>query len=511
MFNLKATNVAIASVNVTSGAWSGRGVVSVQMLSSVLYRVTLEDDIPSAQDIAVVGVDGYAVSSPGVLDLSLSSPRDFSFYVARTLLLAVGVIGGGGAPPPTAQTAWFVNALTGSDTNPGTAAAPLRTVAEWHRRIGDGPIVVSMTVTLQTDIAEDLNLLNLTFGPNLVQPFLPVTLGGSVTFQGAPSTVLRSGTFTAVQLEVPGPGFPVDATITDAALPGVSWSDSGPAGSSLVNRVIVLIDRPFVGLFQPFGWVALDKGAKVARHSPFLDFSIFDQTPPLVGERYEVRRLTRWTGSIRVACDGGAGFPGSTTFQMLDLVTDTNNDLFVASGGVVFLAECSCTGFDVVASAGSQQFSPQGCFFDASTRVRANDANLSMDACLIKRIVELERSRANFGVENMFQGGTGLVARQGAFVTTFAFPGYTLSFFDLADAITLQPGTTADLQGVAWGTGVTNTGIKINSVASCVFNPALPPNIQTPGREVDAGGILALYGATFVNPGNHAIVTPRAF
>src|SRR3972149_5087 len=104
MFNLKSTNVALASVNVVAGTWAGRGVVSVQMLSSVLYRVTLEDDIPSAVDVAIVGVDGYAVSSPGVLDLSLSTPRDFSFFVARTLQLAVGVVGGGGAPPPAAQT-----------------------------------------------------------------------------------------------------------------------------------------------------------------------------------------------------------------------------------------------------------------------------------------------------------------------------------------------------------------------------------------------------------------------
>jgi hypothetical protein len=513
VFNLKSTNIALVSVNVTTGNWTGRGVASVERLSSVLYRVTLEDDVGLLSEIAVFGVDGYTLFAPGVLDLSLSSSRDFSAYVARTLLPAVGVTGSASPTPPAAQADWFINALTGSDSAAGSAAAPLRTLGEWHRRVGEGPIVVDMVVTLQTDITEDLNLLNLQFGPNLVQPFLPITVAGSVTIQGSTPVVLRSGTFTAVQLEVPGPGFPVDATITDAALPGVSWSDSGPAGSSLVDRRIVLIDRPVTSGFQPFGWVALDQGAKVARHSPFLDFATFAQTPPLVGERYEVQQLTRWTGSIHYAGNGGAGFSGSLSLLSLELVTDINNALLTVTEGVLFPVGCSCAGFEVVNYA--RQMSPIGCFFDSLTRVRANAGTLTLDACLLKLVLEVGGALVDFGVESMFQGGLGLTAFAGSDVRTQV--GESVSFFDMPVGITVQPDGQVDLQGIAWGTGVTGPttiGIRINALGSVLFNPAALPNIQTPATEVDVGGTpstYALLGVGVVNATNHAIITQRVF
>lgn len=510
MFNLKSTNIALVSVNVT-GNWTGRGVASVERLSSVLYRVTLEDDVGLLSEIAVFGVDGYTLFAPGVLDLSLSSSRDFSAYVARTLLPAVGVTGSASPTPPAAQPEWFINAATGSDTNAGTAGAPLRTLGEWHRRIGEGPIVVTMIVTLQTDIAEDLNLLNLTYGPNLVQPFLPITVSGSLTIQGTTPVALRTGTFTAVQVE--NPAAPLDATITDAALPGVSWSDSGPGGSSLVDRRIVLIDRPMTSGFQPFGWLALDKGAKVARHSPFMDFATFTQTAPLVGERYEVQQLTKLTGSIHYAGEGGAGFPGALNLLSLELVTDFNNAVFTMSAGTCFPVGCSFAGFEV--SNFARQLSPIGCFFDPLTRLRASDGILTLDACLLKLILEVEHADVVLGVESMFQGGLGLNALANGAVRTQA--GESVSFFDMPVGITVQPGGQVDLQGIAWGTGVTGPGtigIRINALGSVLFNPAALPNIQAPATEVDVGGTPVLYaalGAGVVNATNHAIITQRVF
>src|SRR3972149_168735 len=95
-----------------------------------------------------------------------------------------------------AQTDWFIDAVSGNDRAIGSLAAPLRSLGEWRKRIGDGPIVVNMVVTPLTDVVEALDLPGIRFGTNLVQPFLPFVLPGTLLVQGTTPTVLHQGTFT---------------------------------------------------------------------------------------------------------------------------------------------------------------------------------------------------------------------------------------------------------------------------------------------------------------------------
>lgn len=200
---------------------------------------------------------------------------------------------------PLAQADWFVNALTGDDANDGaTSATALRTFAEWSSRIGGGRATVAMTVDIETDLTEDEFVIDGTF---------PLTL----TVRGT-RTVLRSGTISAVQdwdLSLS----PIDeGQITDATLPA-DWVDSGPGGTSLIGKMIVLTSGAGAGAQ---GWLLKDLGAKVARTSRLLNTATFGVADPVVTDGYDVVDLTALNGTV-VVDHGAAAGSGSVILRDL--------------------------------------------------------------------------------------------------------------------------------------------------------------------------------------------------
>jgi hypothetical protein len=101
----------------------------------------------------------------------------------------------GNARAALAQTSWTINALAGSDDNPGTADAPLATNGEVFRRIGpnSGPLAVAVAVEIQASTPDSDPWIWL---PDLQDAFDP---SAYLTIQGVAVAVATAtiGTFTA--------------------------------------------------------------------------------------------------------------------------------------------------------------------------------------------------------------------------------------------------------------------------------------------------------------------------
>ncbi len=183
---------------------------------------------------------------------------------------------GGGSGNALAQADWYIDPVSGDDRNDGaTASTALKTWAEWAERMGVGIASVAMTVNILNDLSEPFYILRAAF------PF-------GCTIKGQ-RTVLHSGTLTSVTTA--SPTTPTDGTITDTGLPGASWSDSGPGGSSLV-RMLVMTGGPQAGYAGP---IAADLGGKVARYGQLFEAGTFARGEP-TADTYDVVSGTTISG-----------------------------------------------------------------------------------------------------------------------------------------------------------------------------------------------------------------------
>ena len=131
------------------------------------------------------------------------------------------------ADPSWAQQAnWYINALTGKDTNDGsTALLALKTWAEFRRRMQFQTIVKNVVVHVMSDLPEVLDLDLFAKGNDSAEY--------SFSVQGDPSafTALYSGTLDSTVTMVPTTNTPPAITVAGI----VDWNTAGPAGTSLIG------------------------------------------------------------------------------------------------------------------------------------------------------------------------------------------------------------------------------------------------------------------------------------
>lgn len=142
------------------------------------------------------------------------------------------------------QATWFVNpGAVGNDEASGLDVGhPLKTFAEWHRRIG-GKIDIAMDLTIAADLPiGDPTDFDVTFGP-----------AGGLVVHGTPS-VVGGGTLTARTVRAAAANVPND--MTDATGAGQDWS-------LLLDKLVHFTSGP-AGVYC---WVAKDLGANKCRSS----------------------------------------------------------------------------------------------------------------------------------------------------------------------------------------------------------------------------------------------------
>jgi hypothetical protein len=133
---LRSTVVALVSVQVAEGSWSGRNVANVERVDAFTYRVTLEDDYAEIATLVVVGVDSYELVAPGVVELVLDVSRDFSAFIIDTGPGAAVAVSGGGSPPSPAVGYLDLGDVSGAVVLDGAVATA------WRARL-TGDITVS--------------------------------------------------------------------------------------------------------------------------------------------------------------------------------------------------------------------------------------------------------------------------------------------------------------------------------------------------------------------------------
>jgi hypothetical protein len=312
--------------------WEGLG-------DRVLEFPEINDPKPD-KEVAPVGRLRLRNNTPaGQLEISLSgSPWG-----------PITVAGGGG---PLAQAEFYIDPVGGDDSNSGaTAGQALATWAEYTQRMGVGPVTASpfQLVTLLNDLpASDPMVVNARYSEGLV-------------VQGQ-RTTLVSGTVTAAVAWDTTSSPVTPGTLEDLGLTGTSWSDSGPGGSSLIGKQVVMTSGANVG---KTGWLLADLGAKVARISLLYDTLTFASGTPAPGDTFDVVDLTVVAGGIRVTGDTGE----FVNFDRLDV---TAAEPLQSRGGVIVPSDSKFvqTGFSTL-SIGNGAFQSIGCLYTTSIDIAA--------------------------------------------------------------------------------------------------------------------------------------------
>jgi hypothetical protein len=175
------------------------------------------------------------------------------------------------------QANWYIDETVGDDENTGASSiVPLQTWAEYSRRVGEGPLTISHTVTLLSTLNQDL----------VVRTRMDDETN-TITIVGVRSAPIYSGSFTGVTNQNAAAN--QELQLTDAALP-VSWTASG-----LVDKLCVLTSGPNAGAA---GWIAKDMGANTARATKFFNQGANTYVEPAVGETFEVVDLGLVVGAL---------------------------------------------------------------------------------------------------------------------------------------------------------------------------------------------------------------------
>lgn len=230
------------------------------------------------------------------------------------------------------QSVVYINAVTGSDSNSGSAPnKPLKTWAAFAAKIGQWGIVKSsngrIDVFLQTDLPESdpITLLAILDGTNI--------------FVHGTRTIKASGTFSAVTLQANATNTPW--SVTDASKPNAFWADK-------IGDIVFL---PLQGGRTTEGWavVTKDLGAKNATTGEWAEddgSGTFTQPTqaPAVGNNYQVLRLS--TATIGLVCLGTTDRAPPNQFPPISLfvLQDINFPSLVQGDPSEFTALGACLG-----------------------------------------------------------------------------------------------------------------------------------------------------------------------
>lgn len=184
---------------------------------------------------------------------------------------------------------WYIDPINGDDDNKGdTELTALKSLAGFFERTR---VFRSDTEQIVVQLLGDVTAES---EPGPFGGFYSTIAGTHyptvLTIRGQ-RTVIATGTFTSVVTKNFAINPVVLPTVTDSALTGTSWADSGPGGSSLVEKQIRIVGGPRDGAYST---IYQDMGSKEARIGPVWDGNIFGTVDVQVGDAYEIVELTKF-------------------------------------------------------------------------------------------------------------------------------------------------------------------------------------------------------------------------
>jgi hypothetical protein len=345
--------------------------------------------------------------------------------------------------------------------------------------------------------------------------FVSPLLADGLTLQGT-RTIIHTGTLSGVHSYDFSTSPITDGQITDAGLSG-EWSDSGPGGSSLVQKMIVLTSGPNAGAVA---WIQKDLGGKTARYSPFI-FN-FSRIEPAIGETYEIVTVTKLTG-------------GPLWLNQTGLLTisdvDIDGDLASFQPGLLaqsnaFLQNCRIGGYGSRVRNGAD-VTIASCFFDTNpASFSAAHGTAFLFACFVRsQIQATQQGKITIGGDSTAQwdGQPNQIDLQ---VSASGFaeiqPTATWAVFDSpfsnGGAAFVRASGSLLIRGKVAGLGLSNGhGLWVDSGASAYWPQpdaaALHMDFSGAGIvETKIGGtvqtVAALGVAGFINPANNAKAVP---
>jgi hypothetical protein len=252
------------------------------------------------------------------------------------------------------QSAWAIDATLGSDENPGTPLHPLRTMAEFNRRLCTNYIQQPTTLQLLGDVIDEPMQIT---GARM-------KLNASLTVSGT-QTRLGGGTISTVTaIGTGGTTYPFQLATT-----GINWTAT-PLGSQIVLqggqvcwiRNVVDANTIVVGAMTTLG-----------------SSTVFT---PTAGLTFTVNSLSRAQAPLLdiVAQTNGAVATTSITFQNLSLDSASNS---VFRGCGVVIQGCELNNPVALSNDGSNTLLYRSCRFTMTSNVnlRGGNGRLNTTAC----------------------------------------------------------------------------------------------------------------------------------
>ncbi len=405
-----------------------------------------------------------------------------------------------GAPGFLTQAAWFINADTGDDSNPGTALLPLASWAELARRWGDDPVLPQTTdVFIETNLNE----------PIVIRGAIRLTGENFLRIHGQVTGVLHAGSITAKTDLDPATQQPSE--ITDGAVG--DWDTAGPGGSSLINERIRLTSGANVGAIA---WLSNRLAATVARTSPFatVDTSalppvvIPTQIDPAVADDYAVESLTTVTGfalSVDRVDDNANSTRSAALVENLAIVPD-DKGRFENQGGMAILVVFCHNGCNRI-TGGFSTFSV--CRLSARS-VDSADSCISLaslwDTTFDDHLNVSNQSRLTLNSNSLLEEQRLQVFAGGVLDTNTGFAVMDT----IGTALVVFVGGFVGLSGLFWGDGNTLLGIQCEGTGVVSFNSANKPTVTGAGGDTEVGGVAKAYAQIpFFNSANGASIVER--
>lgn len=377
---------------------------------------------------------------------------------------------------PGAQSAWYINSSTGSDSATGASTAPLRTVGELLRRLR-GVTVTSATVDvyLTGSFASETLHWDLTLDSNVY-----------FTVYGVRTSVL-TGTLTSGTRNWDST-VPQDGRVIDSAL-ATSWTAS--LGANL-NGLIKITTAGGAAT----AWITKDLGSKTARiSSPML--SDFSAATIASGNAYTVYTLT--AVGADVAFNLKMGHNSYLLINDCEIGTAGALHAVEITGGNSNFATCVINGLDVYANTTA---STLGCKLAHGPRPqRGAVLNSYHDLALSTSSPAQCRDGAQFyafnltcqGMQYACSGGTSIVG-SGGWLAVYD-PNVSAS----GNGVDVLAGATLKSAGRIFGTTSStgsNSGIFVDACGRVAYNTSaanLLPAISGATNDTKIGGTVKTY------------------
>jgi hypothetical protein len=382
--------------------------------------------------------------------------------------------GSGVDPADLAQATWFINALTGSDSNSGLAGFPLKTFAQLSQRWGIGNFLtpgagLAVVVKIESDLPPtDPITFDIKLGPS-----------NGLLIQGTNTTTLQSGTFSAVTAKNRATNTPLQGTDVT-----VNWANFLSNG--------VTPGRVHDTTNDSYFWPAKNQGGGSARFSePFKRQTVPNNFPALgPGDRpgapvaaldtFTIERLTQvYFGGMTI---GGSDSTGNFFFRQNNVafqdlwITEQGfiNNLAVMTGGGCGVKYYACLiGTTLLGTTQALGFRVQNCstgkpFF--GTLLGCPPGELQMLGGLVSAVTLTAAGVIFADMDVMYQSsGPGFAIGSLIFGTVAIFdtPAGFVPNNTPGDGIHLGPScglrnqTFTDTTHAIWGSGNAGAGIGV--------------------------------------------------